>query len=59
MNHSQDKYYCPIQSIQSATFHNKQYPSVVNDSLGLTSSQGVQSIAHSTDDSPMGRTETS
>ena len=46
------------RAIQSATFHNKQSPSVVNASLGLTSSQ-VQSIGHSTDDSPMGRTETS
>ena len=45
------------RAIQSATFHHKQSPSVVN-ALGLTSSQ-VQSIGHSTEDSPMGRTETS
>ena len=47
------------RAIQSATFHHKQSPSVVN-ALGLTSSQ-VQSIGHSTEDSPMdtSRTETS
>ena len=43
------------RAIQSATFPHKQYPSTVNASLGLPTSSQV----HSTDDSPMGRTETS